>query len=426
MRILQVVHGYPPRESAGTEQHTRQLTAALTARGVAVHVVTATRAPGHRQYAVLEEPGITRIVNNIPSRPLSQAEVDPAMSSAVQAAAARFKPDLVHLQHTQFISSNLRFDAPVVATLHDAWAWCAAGGTLLNTRGESCPGPDPARCAPCAAAWRPVPGRGARGLLKLAGALAPLVPPDRLHALYQRTPPRLRARVHRGASPIENEAAAGSRNRALGELFRTAEARISPSQWLARAAEAQGLGPVDVVRHGVPPGRPAPSSPRAGGGPLLFLGTIAHHKGPDLVAAAWRRAFPSGAPRLRIAGPILDTGLVTDHPLEGPLDRGEVRAALARASALVLGSRWPENSPLVVLEARAQGCPVIAPAIGGLPELVQDGVDGRLYPPGDLAALARAMAEVVRGQWPDVRSPPTHAAQVDATMSIYRRAMGRS
>jgi glycosyltransferase involved in cell wall biosynthesis len=414
MRILQLVHGYPPRETAGTEQHTRQLATALAARGHDVHVFAATRAPGRPQYALLEEPGVTRLVNNMPTRPLHRAERDAAVDAAVARVAARFRPDLVHIQHLQFLSAGVRFDVPTVATLHDAWGWCAAGGTLLEGGDAVCPGPEPARCAPCARAWAPVPGRAARALVRGAGRLSPVVDPDRLHRLYRRLPARLRARVHRDRAPLEGPSAAARRNAGLRTFYANLSARIAPSRFLAAQAEAAGLGRVQVVPHGVP----AAALPRTGGGPLLFLGSVAPHKGPDLVLAAWRAAFPTGDPGLRICGPVLDPELIRDHPLEGPLDRAGVAAALADARALVMGSRWPENAPLVLLEARAAGCPVVAPAIGGIPELVEDGVDGWLYRPGDAADLARALRAAAT-QAPRPRPPRTLATQVDDTLAVY-------
>ncbi len=418
MRILHLVHGYPPREAAGTEEHTRQLVEGLRARGHEVHVVAATRAPGRRAYAVLEEDGVTRIVNNVPTRSLARAERDAAVDERVAAVARRFRPDVVHVQHLQFLSASLRFDVPVVGTLHDAWAWCAAGGTLVDADRRVCPGPDPARCAPCASRWRPVPGRTAEALLGLAGVASRVVAPERLHRLYQRLPAPLRARIHRDRAPLEPPAAAARRNASLRAFYASLDARIAPSAFLAAQAEAAGLGPVTVVPHGVPSG-PA----RVGGGPLLFLGTLAWHKGPDLVVDAWRRAFPAGDPGLELHGPIGDPQLVRDHPVGGPLDRAGVRAKLARAAALVMGSRWPENAPLVALEARAAGCPVVAPAIGGLPELIAHGVDGRLYPPGDRDALAAALRAVIADPPRAVRPPPTHDAQVSATEAVYRRVL---
>jgi glycosyltransferase involved in cell wall biosynthesis len=423
MRILQLVHGYPPRETAGTEQHTRQLAVALAARGHDVHVLAATRAPGRAQYSVLEEPGppgapgVTRLVNNIPTRSLWNAERDAAVDRAVDRVVTRFQPDLVHIQHLQFLSCSVRFDAPVVATLHDAWAWCAAGGTLLQPDRSPCPGPTPDRCAPCASGWRPVPGRAASALIGAAGVLAPVLDPDRLHRLYQRVPARLRARVHRDRADVDPPAAAARRNAAMQVFYANLAGRIAPSRFLADAAEAAGLGDVQLVRHGAA-GR---SRPRTGGGPLLFLGGIAWHKGPDLVVDGWRRAFPDGGPGLDLHGPMLEPELVRGHPVGDTLDRAGVAHALSRATALVMGSRWPENAPLVLLEARAAGCPVVAPAIGGVPELVEDGVDGLLYAPGDPDDLARALRAVAHGRF-EPRPPRTLAMQVDDTLAAYARA----
>lgn len=75
--------------------------------------------------------------------------------------------------------------------------------------------------------------------------------------------------------------------------------------------------------------------------------------------------------------------------------RHDVIALMAGADALVLSSLW-EGLPGAVLEAMAAGLPVVATAVGGTPELVVDGVTGFLVPPGDPAALAGAVAELLR------------------------------
>lgn len=422
MRVLALVHGYPPRESAGTEQHTATLVEGLRARGHEVHVLAATRAPGRRAYEILREPGLTRVVNNTTARPLAQAEADGSIDECIHQCIESFRPDLVHVQHLQFLSSTARLPAPWVATLHDAWAWCPAGGALLRPDGAVCDGPEPSRCAPCAAAWAPTPSRAEAGLTRAAGAIAPWVAPERLHALYQRLPARLRLGVRRGGGAVEPAAAAARRNAAMRDLYRQASARLAPSRYLAGLAEAQGLGPVTVVPHGVDD---RPALPRRGDGPILFLGTLARHKGPDLVVRAWRRAFPGGDPPLRLHGPG-DARLALGHPLGGPLDRAGVWRALSEARVLVMGSRWPENAPLVLLEARAAGCPVIAPAAGGVPELVVEGVDGWLYPPDDEVALAEALARAVRSPAPRPRPPPRVEQMIDRTLEIYEAALRRA
>jgi glycosyltransferase involved in cell wall biosynthesis len=182
---------------------------------------------------------------------------------------------------------------------------------------------------------------------------------------------------------------------------------------LATAAAANGIAVTDILPHGCDP---MPSGPHTG--PFVFLGTLAWHKGPDLVRRAWERAA-TGIP-LRLHGrPGPDPSFRVHH--DGPLDDIGVAEVLAGARALVLGSRWPENAPLVVLEARAAGCPVIAPAIGGLPELVEHGVDGWLYPPGDEQALAACLvAAAATSVRP--RPPPTFQTHVDGLLEVYASA----
>jgi glycosyltransferase involved in cell wall biosynthesis len=53
-----------------------------------------------------------------------------------------------------------------------------------------------------------------------------------------------------------------------------------------------------------------------------------------------------------------------------------------------------EGGPTVAIEAHAVGTPVIGTRIGAMPEIITDGVNGRLVPPGDWCALARVLQEV--------------------------------
>jgi len=93
----------------------------------------------------------------------------------------------------------------------------------------------------------------------------------------------------------------------------------------------------------------------------------------------------------------------------------------------VLPSRWDENAPLSVLQARTVGVPVVGTNVGGIAEVVEDGRHGRLVPPDDPAALARAMEEVVDGRLGRIAEPglplslPDH---LDAVERIHRAALG--
>lgn len=421
--LLQLVHGYPPREIAGTELYAARLTEALVGRGWTVHVVAATRAPGRAHGSVSSEPlagggRLTRVVNNLPWRPLEQAERDAIIEAAVHAAVDAAAPDLVHIQHLLFLSAHLSLAAPALLTLHDAWGWCARGGTLLRDGLAPCPGPAPKACARCYQAW----GRGSAAehrLGRAAGRLSSYISPERLHGLWRRVPPGIRRRALSGSPPRPAPAHLALRQEAVAAAFARCALRVAPSRFLAEAAEAQGLGPVQHLPHGV--------DPMPGGkhdGPFVFLGSLVPHKGAHLVAEAWSRA--EGLPPLEIWGPATDADYAARLPhacLRGPAAPEEVPALLGRARALVMGSVWPENAPLVALEARASGCPVIAPAIGGLPELVEDGVDGRLYPPGDADALAAAIREFAGPSSPRPRPAPSFQEHVDRLTELYRQLL---
>jgi glycosyltransferase involved in cell wall biosynthesis len=144
-------------------------------------------------------------------------------------------------------------------------------------------------------------------------------------------------------------------------------------------------------------------------------------------AHALARTTNPGLPGLAIVGPPVDPTYVQSLPaqlVEPPIAPSEVPERLAGARALVLGSTWPENAPLVILEARAAGCPILAPDIGGIPELVQHGTDGLLYLPGDVASLAQALEEAAGRTWEEVRPPPPLQGHMDQLESLYCQLAG--
>ncbi len=100
------------------------------------------------------------------------------------------------------------------------------------------------------------------------------------------------------------------------------------------------------------------------------------------------------AAKLGVSGRVQWTGFTSD-----------VAAELARMDLFVLPSLFGEGLPMVVLEAMAAGVPVVASRVEGVPEAVRHGIDGVLAQPGDPAALAEAIAQVITGQydWQDLR-----------------------
>jgi len=80
---------------------------------------------------------------------------------------------------------------------------------------------------------------------------------------------------------------------------------------------------------------------------------------------------------------------------EPAIPRSQLAAILARASALAVPSLWLETGPLVVLEAKAAGLPVIGSRLGGIAEIVREPEDGMLVPAGNVAAWTRAISAMV-------------------------------
>jgi glycosyltransferase involved in cell wall biosynthesis len=141
-----------------------------------------------------------------------------------------------------------------------------------------------------------------------------------------------------------------------------------------------------------------PGAPRA-----VFVGVLERYKGVDVLAEAWRRVVerrPDASLLIVGDGPAapLVRALVDDLPertrWERRLSSDEVARALDESTVLVLPSR-SEGLPRVVIEAFCRGRPVIGTRAGGVPDIVEDGVNGLLVPPGDPEALADALDRVL-------------------------------
>jgi glycosyltransferase involved in cell wall biosynthesis len=76
----------------------------------------------------------------------------------------------------------------------------------------------------------------------------------------------------------------------------------------------------------------------------------------------------------------------------------EKKAGLLRSASLLVAPSHSEGQPLVILEALAAGLPVIATRVGGVPEALEDGVEGFLVPVGDTEALAGRIVEFFRDE----------------------------
>lgn len=130
---------------------------------------------------------------------------------------------------------------------------------------------------------------------------------------------------------------------------------------------------------------------------LAFAGRLTAAKALDVALAALARVegvalviAGDGPDRQALGRSVAEQGLGERVAFLGPLPRGRVLELFRAADASLLSSRW-ENFPHSVVEALAVGTPVIATAVGGVAEVVRDGENGLLAPPGDALALADAI-----------------------------------
>ena len=135
-------------------------------------------------------------------------------------------------------------------------------------------------------------------------------------------------------------------------------------------------------------------SPLSADGPVLSVARLVPEKGLDMVieacAAAGRPLVIAGCGPEQAALEALAAALGADVRFTGLLGREALDELYREASVVVLGSRR-EGLPNVLLEAMAHGRPVVATPVGGIPDLIDDGVNGMLVPVGDPVALAAVL-----------------------------------
>ena len=363
VRILQIVHQFPPHHLGGVELITESLARDLRLLNHSVQVLT--RAP-----ALADAPAhVTRIPEiGSDGRRFMATWRDAAATRLAVACMDQMQPDIAHAQHAMGHPLQL-FDAlnarrvPYVVSLHDYWFACANAQLVTNFDRTRCDGPNALKCGRCAAARAGLPGVAAL-------ALAPL--------------------MH-------------DRNQRLRDVLGQAAAVTTPSRSVRDWFAAQGFdtGAWRVVPYGL---NGAPIAPEMGNAAprFVYIGGLAEQKGVHVLIEAFNR-LPRQA-SLTVAGPLnAFPGYVAElraratHPgiqFAGPLSRDDVWRALARSDALIAPSLWPEAFMLVAHEALAAGCALIASDIGALKDTAESGADVTLVPPGDVAALHAALRAI--------------------------------
>jgi glycosyltransferase involved in cell wall biosynthesis len=406
MKIVQAIGWYYPETLGGTEVYVDALAQRLKSGGHEVLVAAPDAGgAGERQYT---HKGVQVYRYPIPSSP-TRAE---AQGLVCARGAERFHnwlrrtgADVVHM-HT-FVTGLALIElraaagsgARVIVTSHAAsLGFLCQRGTMMRWGRELCDGiAEPGKCAACALE--------AKALPRWAARLAARIPP-KIGSLARGVPGRASTVVGMTSLIVQNQ-------ERQHEMFQTVDRFVVLTAWAERAVLANGAprGKVSLNPLGI--GNPRQQKPGPDQRPTrlpVHVGYVGRYdpiKGildfaralaslPDSVplTAEFRGPMRTDAERA-VVREIRDLlGEDTRFTAGDEIAPAEVVDRLAQYDAVICPAACVEGGPTIALEAHSAGTPVIGTNIGGLAELVTDGVDGRLVQPGDWRALAAVLQTV--------------------------------
>ena len=411
LNILLISHYFLPRHTAGTEIYTYRLGMALKNRGHSVQVLAGEDDPAALQPRLWDEDVMGLPITFMAPKRMSKWEhmrqslrdgQRPELEPLFEHLLDRLKLQVIHIQQLSTLSATFidiakRRGIPVVVMLNDYWFLCQRV-QLITSTGDRCQGFESSKCADCLLANYP-------WAVRIFGKSA--------------------ART-----------ASQKRFNTLMKSLQIADQIISPSRHLKQVYEKHGIAS-DRILH-CDYGFPLPDSKTVPqpGTPLNvgYLGSLVSHKGLHVLIDAVN--WLNGNAHLTIYGSPdsnptyyreLQNRKLDYVEFAGMSDPQNPYPTIAKHDVMVVPSLWEENSPLVIHEAHAAGRPVIASSVGGIIELIKDGIDGILVPPGDVNALSEALNSFILNpqlltkmsrQTKPPKSIDDHALEID---EIYQR-----
>lgn len=445
MRILIIVHGFPPTAMGGTEIYTHDFARVLRNRcGDEVFVLAREADPDRAEYALRRDSrnGFhLALINNTfrDCRSFEETYRNPAIRQIGAALLDEIHPDVCHVQHLTCLSTEIIGELaarriPTIFTLNDYWLICHRG-QLLDLEYRLCPGPYPNGCGQCLGPA----GTAGDSAFRAAGFV---------RSLEARLPPSSAALLHRCASNLAQlggtdaaqRRASETRLRHMRDISRLVTHFLAPSNTLRARFLEFGIEDHRISYREQGIDQAGFKNLRRSRGDRLrigFMGSLLISKGPQVLLEAFSR-LPRGVASLYLFGgyaayhgddryrhhlePLLS--LPEIHHV-GPVPHNEVPSRLASLDVLVAPSIWIENAPFVIREAFAAKVPVVASNLGGMAEMVRHERNGLLFEAGNAADLSATLTRLLdepglldrlRAGIPMMR---TMEEDVDWTRSLY-------
>ncbi len=407
MRILFAAHQFFPEHYAGVEIVTLGLAKEFRARGHETFVLAPKRSilanniePGEVEEYEFDGVPVRRVgrPKEGVSRPYRLDYENEVMARRAREYMREVRPDVVHAEHFQGLSASVipvfkEFDVPLVYTATDFWTICPVVD-LRRHDGVMCEGPELVHCIRCIASRYPgtrmkaVVDKTPDAALKSAGRLS-------------ETP------LSRASLSLRQVWALRERPGYIRERMEQVDHIVAYTQLMQDLLLANGVGKgkIGISHYGIDTSR-IPEAPhdRRLHPPLRvgFIGTLAPHKGCDILVRAMRSLPREPEATLEIYGNLERfrrfvkelrglAGVDERISFAGSFQREGVGEVLSGLDVLVVPSRWYENQPGVILEAFAAGMPVIAANLGGMSEFVKHEENGLLFKPEDAEDLARQL-----------------------------------
>ncbi|WP_332684832.1 glycosyltransferase family 4 protein [Bosea sp. (in: a-proteobacteria)] len=407
-RILVVAHNHPALHPGGTEIFAHDLAQAYREQGCEVLFLGATNAihrephPGTAFQATGEDGDLLLWSGHFDRFHLSQIDHYGTLQD-LGTLLTEFRPDVIHVHHLVLIGAEflalarrLLPQATLVMTLHDYYPICHHDGLMVRAGDrQRCTAATPAACHSC------FPEIGADRFLL--------------------------------------------RERFLKTHLSAVDRFIAPSRFLRQRYIDWGLSPekIEVVANARPAQLPTPHRHTHGARSRFgYFGNLNPWKGVLPLLQAAKLLHQSGEPgiELRIHGgapfqseaftsaldkALAEAGANVIH--SGPYRREEMPGLMAEIDWVVMPSIWYENAPLVIQEAFQHRRPVIASGIGGMAEMVRDGVDGLHARPGDAGQLAATLRRAASedGLWQrlveNIKPQPGMADCAQAHLALFDR-----
>jgi len=452
MNILLVANGYPPTAVGGVETYVAELARLLARSDNQVSVFCRESDFSKADYSIttqiLEQVKTTCVVNDYKQvHSFRQTFIDPHLEKIFTDLIELERPDLIHFNHLVGLSARLPIIAsehkiPAIITLHDFWTICHRV-KLVDWRGRTCPGPlHGVNCSACVMGGTlrqkvsPLIGKSARAIKRF------------LPAQLRRS---MRASIPGGEDQppalVSTAQIFAERLALFTQALLATQRLLVPSEYVRTQFYNNGIPRqrIEVVPLGVtthagnkPPKRHLNLLTFAAIGPLQPI------KGMDTAIKAFSKV-PGNHLRLKIYGRsdlyprnyvqhIIELAQADSRvALMGPYNPADKAAVFDSFDILLVPSPAPETFSLVAHEALALGKPVLATRIGALSEIIQDGINGYLFEPGNQAQLAElidafaanpALLESLTAPGAvAIRTAEEHAQQVE---NIYRQVLGES